>query len=114
MSVKCVMKVIGNKVRLLSKFRDNNEIFSHFEDVFNSFELLVKRNNNNNNFNNNCVKMCRISTECKALDIYEDKCQYNKHFNCFWPKCRFTANNQRDLKEHIDMHLNNSCNQTIG
>ena len=58
------------------------------------------------NSNNNCVKMCRISTECKALDIYEDKCQYNKHFNCFWPKCRFTTEREDKLSKHIDMHLN--------
>ena len=97
MSVKCVNEMIVNKVRLLSKCRDNNEMFSHFED------LLVKRDLNNCN---NCVKMCRISTECKALEENEDKLKCNKHFNCFWPKCRFTTNNVHHLNQHIDMHLN--------
>ena len=74
--------MIVNKVRLLSKCRDNNEMFSHFED------LLVKRDLNNCN---NCVKMCRISTECKALEENEDKLKCNKQLKCFSPKCRYST-----------------------
>ena len=108
MSVKCVNEMIVNKVRLLSKCRDNNEMFSHFED------LLVKRDLNNCN---NCVKMCRISTECKALEENEDKLKCNKHFNCFSPKCRFSTNNECLFNKHISQHLNkrqficNECNK---
>jgi KRAB domain-containing zinc finger protein len=108
MSVKCVNEMIVNKVRLLSKCRDNNEMFSHFED------LLVKRDLNNCN---NCVKMCRISTECKALEENEDKLKCNKQLKCFSPKCRFSAITDKNLNKHISQHLNkrqficNECNK---
>src|SRR5580698_5993848 len=97
MSVKCVNEMIVNKVRLLSKCRDNNEMFSHFED------LLVKRDLNNCN---NCVKMCRISTECKALEENEDKLKCNKQLNCFSPKCRFSTDRESHHNKHISKHLN--------
>ena len=70
-----------------------------------------------NNCNNNCAKMCRISTECKALEENEDKLKCNKHFICFWPKCRFTTNTPKDLNRHISVHMNkrqftcNECNK---
>ena len=110
MSVKCVNEMIVNKVRLLSKCRDNNEMFSHFED------LLVKRDLNNCN---NCVKMCRISTECKALEENEDKLKCNKQLKCFWPKCQFSTDINGNLNKHISYHLNarkfkcNECNKTF-
>ena len=82
-----------------------------------SLLLSVKTNNVLNNCNNNCVKMCRISTECKALEENEDKLKCNKHFNCFWPKCRFTTDCEYHLNQHISVHLNkrqficNECNK---
>ena len=65
------------KFKLLLHLKELNNNLNKCKSIVNS----VKRSDNKNNCNNNCVKMCRISTECKALDIYEDKCEYNKHFN---------------------------------
>src|ERR1700761_7529939 len=91
MSDKSVNQVIGYKVRLLSRLTQMNEMFTHFEDVFNSLQSLEKTSNNVLNiFDNNCVKMCRISDEWKQTIETNHKLKANKQFNCFWPKCRFT------------------------
>ena len=59
--------------------------------------------------------MFRISVECNAFDVNEDKQrQCYKQFICFWPKCRFSCNYELYLNQHISHHLNKRqfvCNQ---
>ena len=67
----------------------------------------VELNDNNNEFNENCLKVFRISVECNAFDVNEDKQrQCYKQLKCFWPKCRYSCNTKRDLNRHISQHLN--------
>ena len=110
----------GDRLELLMNLIKVNEDLSECEVKLNS--VSVKTSENVLNIcNNNCVKMCRISTECKALIENHIKCRYNKQFNCFWPKCRFTANYESNLNYHISQHSStnrrqfkcNECNQTF-
>ena len=67
-----------------------------------------------NIWDNNCGKMCRISTECKERIEMNVKYEWNQQFVCFWPKCRFTSNNNDELIRHISSHLNKKqfkCNE---
>ena len=57
-----LIESIESKLKLLKDLKN-------FNNNCNSFELLVKRNDSL--INNNCVKMCKIKTECKSIDIYE-------------------------------------------
>ena len=69
----------------------------------------------NNKIYNNLVKIFRISVECNAFDVNEDKQrQCYKQLKCFWPKCRFSCKLLGDLNKHISHHLNRRqfvCNQ---
>ena len=97
-----------------------NRVINHL----NKCEKIVKSvsvnpNNVLNEVNNKCVKMCRISTECKALDRNQDKCKSNKHFICFWPKCRYSSVYRKYFEKHFLIHLNenniecNECNKAF-
>ena len=102
---------MNNKIEMLLNLRQNNNNLLKCVNILN--ELKVKSMNNLLN-EVNCVSMnlLRISDECNALSENIDK-QINcdKHFICFWPKCRFTAKYESDLNNHISYHLQFKCNQ---
>ena len=87
----------------ISKLDKLNENFMKCESVVNK----VKLDYNVNEINNNSMKMFKISVECNAFDVNEDKQrQCYKQLKCFWPKCRYSANFESDLNRHISHHLN--------
>ena len=95
---------------LNKRFIEKLNILMDFEDVFNevseSEEMLIcSELDLSKIFHNISVKMCRISGECNALDISEDKVNNNKQFNCFWPKCLFIDNNVYHLKEYTFLSI---------
>ena len=75
-----MMKPLLNKLLFISKF---NQLKKSIEKS----EKIVNKLNNNNN---NSMKMFKISVECNAFDVNEDKQrQCYKQLKCFWPKCRY-------------------------
>ena len=73
-------------------------------------ERIVNKMNVNSDLNkiyDYSVKVFKISVECNAIDVNEDKQrQCYKQFKCFWPKCRFSCKSVSDLNRHISHHLN--------
>ena len=104
MSVKSVNEVIVNKVKTLMAFNRVINRLIKCEKIVKS--VSVNPNKVLTEVNNKCVKMCRISTECNALDRNQDKCKSYKHFICFWPKCHFSSYNISELDHHIISHTN--------
>ena len=54
-----------NKLKTLAKFREIYVNLSEIEVKLNSVKVNVNEENVGNIWDNNCGKMCRISTECK-------------------------------------------------
>src|ERR1700759_1459500 len=69
--------------------------------------ISVKASKNVINFcDNNCVKMCRISTECKERIEMNVKYEWNQQFVCFWPKCRYKTPYKQCIERHFSQHRN--------
>ena len=97
------MEFIFNKLILISKFNKLNENFMKYESVVEK----LKPDYNVNKINNNSMKMFKISVECNAFDVNEDKQrQCYKQLKCFWPKCQYSAEYLHKLNRHISHHLN--------
>ena len=97
------MEFILKKLRFIFKLNNLNEKLVKCESVVNK----VNQNYNVNEINNNFIKTLKISVECNAFDLNEDKQrQCYKQLKCFWPKCRFSARHESHLNQHISHHLN--------
>ena len=82
----------------LNNFKNNNST---------NCELLVNKVNSIYKVNEKTSNFVKISVECNAFDVNEDKQrQCYKQLKCFWPKCQFSANYESDLNRHISYHLN--------
>ena len=69
-------------------------------------EKLVNKVNLNYKVNENSSNCVKISFECNAFDVNEDKQrQCYKQLKCFWPKCRYIGNFESDWNRHIIYHL---------
>ena len=97
------MILICEKLLLISKLNNLSNNFVNMERIVNK----VNTNYNMSEINNNSVKEFKISVECNAFDVNEDKQrQCYKQLKCFWPKCRYISNYESDLNRHIVQHLN--------
>ena len=105
------MEPLFNKLLFISKLNNLNENIMKYRNVVNGvkFERIViksKPDYNVKEINNNLVKTLKISVECNAFDVNEDKQrQCYKQLKCFWPKCCFSAKYESRLNEHISHHL---------
>ena len=108
------MKSIVEKLSFLQKLNNVNDNLKILE----KFANKVNVNYNFNEIDNNYTKVLKISVECSAFDVNEDKQrQCYKQLKCFWPKCRFSCKHEHDLDIHVLHHLNKrqfvceECNQ---
>ena len=100
------MKNIFEKLLFISKFNNLNNDFIKMENIVNKLNLDYNVNKINN-FDNNLMKMFKISVECNAFDVNEDKQrQCYKQLKCFWPKCRYSNDHESEVIRHISHHLN--------
>ena len=106
-------EIFVNKLKLLSDlFKCVNDL-SEMRVNVNSVSVKTSENVLNI-WDNNCGKMCRISTECKERIEMNVKYEWNQQFVCFWPKCRYKTNNIHNEENHISIHLNEKqfkCNE---
>src|ERR1700761_7420157 len=94
------------KLEILSDFWKFVNDLSEIEVKLKSVKVNVNEENVGNIWDNNCGKMCRISTECKERIEMNVKYEWNQQFVCFWPKCRFNTNFKERLNNHISSHFN--------
>ena len=93
------MKTIFDKLLFISNLSKLNQNSKNCENIFNKFNV--------NKIENYLMKMFKISVECNAFDVNEDKQrQCYKQLKCFWPKCRYSCKIVGDLNKHISHHLN--------
>ena len=93
-----------NKLLSLSELNKLNKNLVKYESVVN--KMKVKPDYNINKIYDS-MKMHKISVECNAFDVNEDKQrQCYKQLKCFWPKCRYSVYRKDKLNEHISKHLN--------
>ena len=94
------MDIILGKLIFISKLNNlNNNLIQ--------CEKLIGKVNTNYKVNKKSSNCMKISVECNAFDVNEDKQrQCYKQMKCFWPKCRFSAKHKRNLEEHIFNHIN--------
>ena len=91
------MESIVEKLSFISKLNNVNKNLRKCERLVNKVKQL----------NDSFFKTLKISVECNAFDVNEDKQrQCYKQFICFWPKCRYSCNSECDLDKHISYHLN--------
>src|ERR1700759_4520652 len=108
------MNFLNKKLELLSDLWNVVNDLSEIEVKLNSVKVNVNEENVGNIWDNNCGKMCRISTECKERIEMNVKYEWNQQFVCFWPKCRYKTNNIHNEENHISIHLNEKqfkCNE---
>ena len=87
------------------KLNNLNKNLVKYESVVYKVKFFYNYNLNENN--NNFVKALKISVECNAFNVNEDKQrQCYKQLKCFWPKCPYSAKYASTLNEHISHHLN--------
>ena len=97
------MEFIFNKLMFLSKLKKLNNNLKKCESVVNKMNI----DNKFDEIENNSLKMFKISVECNAFDVNEDKQrQCYKQLNCFWPKCLKICKSEQKLKEHNLQHMN--------
>ena len=97
------MESICEKFLVIFKLNNLSNNLNKFEKIVNN----VNSDYNVNKFINNSMKPLKISVECNACDVNEDKLrQCYKQLKCFWPKCRYSCDQKGNLKEHISRHLN--------
>src|ERR1700761_719662 len=99
------MDFLSKKLELLSDLWKFVNDLSEIRVNVNSVSVKTSENVLNI-WDNNCGKMCRISTECKKRIEMNVKYEWNQQFICFWPKCRFYSNYEKNLNNHISSHLN--------
>ena len=96
------MESVIEKLSLLSKLNNLNKSFRNSE-----IDNKINRKCKVSEIDNNLVKVLKISVECNAFDVNEDKQrQCYKQLKCFWPKCRYSCHCKRNLNRHILHHLN--------
>ena len=97
------MESLIEKLLFISKLNNLSKNLRECERLVNK----VNQNYNVNEINYNLVKTLKISVECNAFDVNEDKqSQCYKQLKCFWPKCRYSAKELVHLNGHISRHLN--------
>ena len=97
------MKTIFEKLLFISNLNELNDNLKNCENIVKKFDLDYSVNR----IDNNLVKMLKISVECNAFNVNEDKQrQCYKKEKCFWPKCRYSCDTESSLNQHISHHLN--------
>ena len=97
------MKSITDKLILFSKLNNIKPNIGNCKRLVTEVNIV----NNVNEINYNLVKKFKISVECNAFDVNEDKQrQCYKQWKCFWPKCRYSCGGESILNNHISHHLN--------